>query len=100
MKVVCNGTARVQHKDTGVLYEIKSQELDWNEDGMGEGPMGAESQHRAVIEHPDLGEMTWTLGEYPVGVQDHRGTDVGEHKLVEDFTYHLEHEPESPDNWR
>jgi hypothetical protein len=35
---------------TGVVYEIKCKELDWDEDGMGEDPMGGESQHKAVLD--------------------------------------------------
>lgn len=99
MKVFCSGTARIQHKDTAIVYDIGCEELDWDENGMGEKPMGAESEHRAVLEHPDLGTIIWTLGEYPAGVEDYRETDIGEHKLIEDFNYHLEHEPEPPDNF-
>ena len=40
MKVFCNGTARIQHKETGIVYGIECEELDWDEQGMGEGPMG------------------------------------------------------------
>ena len=32
------------------MYEFKCEELDWDEDGMGEGPMGGESQHKAVLD--------------------------------------------------
>jgi hypothetical protein len=50
MKIFCSGKARIQHKVTGVVYEIECEELDWDEDGIGEGPMGVESQHKAVLE--------------------------------------------------
>ena len=99
MKILCSGKARIQHKVTGVVYEIECEELDWDEDGMGEGSMGVESQHKAVLEHPDLGTLIWTLGEYPVGAEDYRETDIGEHKLIENFNYHLEQEPEPPDGF-
>lgn len=99
MKVFCNGTARIQHKETGIVYGIECEELDWDEQGIGEGPMGGESQHKAALEHPHLGNLVWTLGEYPVGAEDYRKTDVGEHKLLENFNYHLEHEPEPPDSF-
>ena len=55
-----------------------------------------ESQHKAVLEHPDLGTIIWTLGEYPVGVPDYRETNPGEHTILQDFAYGLEHEPEPP----
>lgn len=95
MQISCTGNARIQHKETGELFDVSCEDLDWNEDGMGEGPMGVESQHKAVVEHPALGTIIWTLGEYPVGVEDYRNTDIGEHTLIEDLQYHLQHEPDT-----
>jgi hypothetical protein len=95
MKVSCTGMARIQHKETGEIFDIACEELDWDEQGMGEGSMGVESQHKAVVEHPELGTLIWTLGEYPVGAEDYRETNTGEHTLVEDLHYCLEHEPDS-----
>jgi hypothetical protein len=43
-----------------------------------------------------LGALNWSLWEYPVGVENYRETNVGEH---EDFDYGLEHEEPEPDNW-
>lgn len=99
MKVFCSGTARIKNRETGVIHQIRSEELDWDEQGIGEGPMGAESEHKAVLEHPDLGTLTWLLCEYPVGVQDDQKTDVGGHELIKDFDYYLAHEPEPPDSF-
>ncbi len=97
MKIFCTGTARIQHNHTGTIYEVESSELEWNEEGVGEGSMGSESEHRAMVEHPDLGPLVWTLGEYPGGIEDHRETNVGAHKLLNDVEYRLEHELEAPE---
>ena len=59
---------------------------------MGESSMGTEIQHKAVVEHSELGRLTWTLREYPIGVEDDRETDVGEHTLLDDVRYGLRHE--------
>jgi hypothetical protein len=94
MKVSCSGTARIQDSETGVTHHMGCEELDWDTNGSGEGPMGPETQYTAVFEHPDLGTLIWSLWEYPVGIQDNKKTDVGKHKLIEDFHYDLQHEPE------
>ncbi len=96
MTVHCAGTARIRHKQTGKVYEVRSEQLDWIEDGMGEGSMGAESQHKAILDHDELGTLTWTIGEYPVGAEDYRHSDVGDHTIIQDFHYHLKHDPEDP----
>lgn len=94
MTMFCTGTARIQHNHTGAIYEVESSELEWNEEGVGEGSMGSESEHRAVVEHAVLGPLVWTLGEYPTGIEDHRETNVGAHKLLSNVEYRLAHEPE------
>lgn len=98
MDVYCRGFSRVRHGKTGDIYDIESDELDWDAIGADERQMGPETRYEAVVEHPELGRLTWSLWEYPAGVENHNQTDVGEHELVEDFEYGLEHEPE-PDVW-
>lgn len=98
MHVYCNGTVRIRHKATGMVYEVERDELDWDAVGGDERQMGPEIHYEAVVEHPELGQLTWSLWEYPVGIQNHNQTDVGEHELIEDFDYRLEHEPE-PGVW-
>jgi hypothetical protein len=98
MNVHCRGIARIRHGKTGDIYEIESDELDWDAAGADERQMGLETRYEAVVEHPELGRLTWSLWEYPVGVENHNQTDVGEHRLVEDLEYGLEHEPEA-DVW-
>jgi hypothetical protein len=89
MQVYCNGSARIKHKATEAIYEIQSDELDWDQVGGDERQMGSEIQYEAAVEHPDLGVLLWSLWEYPLGVENYKKTNVGEHELIEDFDYGL-----------
>lgn len=98
MNIYCTGLARIRHKETGSLHEIESDELDWDTVGSEERQMGPEIHYEAALEHSELGQLTWSLWEYPGGIENHRQTDVGKHELIDDLDYGLEHEPE-PDIW-
>lgn len=99
MEVYCKGTARIRHNTTSQIYEVESDELHWGAvDGNGR-EMGAEIHYEATVEHPELGELTWGLWEYPVGVENYRETNVGPHEVVEDFDYGLDHAEPEPDQW-
>lgn len=97
MRVYCKGAAKIRHHLTREVHEINCAELSWDAVGGDEGQMGAEIHYEAVFEHPVLGDLTWSLWEYPEGVEDHHDTDVGEHELLEDFDYGLEHEAPAQD---
>ena len=56
--------------------------------------MGPEFHYEAVVEHEVLGILSWNLWEYPVGIQNYNGEEIGEHRLIQDFDYGLEHEEE------
>jgi hypothetical protein len=99
MEVYCRGIARIRHKDTGVIYDIESDELDWDQVGGDERQMGPALHYEAALDHPQLGELTWGLWEYPIGIENHHDTDAGGHEVVEDFDYGLEHEEPEPDEW-
>ena len=99
MEVYCSGIARIRHKATGKIHEIESDELDWDAVGGDERQMGPEIHYEAVLEHPQLGELTWGLWEYPVGIENYSSTDVGEHSIVEDLDYGLKHERPDPNEW-
>lgn len=99
MQVYCRGTARVRHAETGEIHEIDSEELDWDTVGSDERQMGPETHYEAMIEHSELGIVTWGLWEYPAGVENYQNTDAGKHEIVEDFDYGLEHEEPAPDDW-
>ncbi|PWR21206.1 hypothetical protein [Zavarzinia aquatilis] len=99
MEVYCRGIARIRHKDTGVIYDVESDELEWDQVGVDERQMVPELHYEAVLDHPQLGELTWGLWEYPIGIENHHDTDAGGHEVVEDFDYGLEHDEPEPDEW-
>ncbi|EXI84546.1 MAG: hypothetical protein AW11_03843 [Candidatus Accumulibacter regalis] len=98
MQIYCKGMARIRDRTTGLIYEIESHELDWDTVGGDERQMGPELHYEASIEHPELGMLTWSLWEYPQGVENCHQTNISNHELIEDFDYGLEHVPE-PDLW-
>ena len=77
MQVYCKGTARIRHHATGEIYEIESDELDWDAVGGDERQMGSEIHYEATVEHPELGKLTWGLWEYPLGIESHHETNAG-----------------------
>jgi len=99
MDVYCKGTARIRHQMTGEIFEIESDELDWDAVGGDERQMGLEIHYETTVEHPNLGKLTWGLWEYPVGIENHHETNAGPHEVVEDFDYGLEHGEPKDDEW-
>ena len=61
--------------------------------GSEERNMGLEVTYSAVLHHPELGQLVWSLWEYPVGVENYSETDVGPHKLLENIDFKLEFDP-------
>ncbi len=85
------GIAHIQHFDTGKIYEIygdfinfESKEIDDRDRGM-----GIEIEHTAIFYHEELGELIWTIWEYPVGETQKPIHSIGSHKLLEDFKFKL-----------
>ncbi len=99
MQVFCRGIAKIRHAESVGIHEINCEELDWDIACGDERQMGPETHYEATIEHPELGRVTWSLWEYPMGVENYRSTDVGKHEVVEDFDYGLEHEIPEPNDW-
>ncbi len=98
MRIVYNGTAIIEHVDTGQRYEIDPEEFDWDAGSGGDRSMGEEILHVGSLSHEILGDISHTISEYPLGMQNHETTDVGRHKVIKDFDIFLEHEPEYDEN--
>ncbi len=94
MLIYTRGSAVIEHGETSEVFEIDEDEFDWEPIGGDERSMGPETIYQALIDHEDLGELRWTMSEYPVGVEGPKTTDVGKHKLIVDVEFGLEHEPE------
>lgn len=94
MIVNCTGVAIIEDNLSGRWIEIQSDELDWEVAAVQNRSMGKETHYSASIEHEILGTLSWNLWEYPVGLQNHNSTEVGQSRIIKDFDYSLEHEDE------
>ncbi len=86
------GKARIQHADTGKIYEISSDKggliiLEFSRTRKEEV-----KKYSARIEHSELGKLNWEVWQDPVGILHHHETNVGTHKLLEDFNFGIEEE--------
>lgn len=98
MIIYARGTAIIEHYDSGEQFEINDNELDWESVGGDNRGMGPEAIYEALVEHEKLGDLRWTVSEYPVGAENFKETNVGRHRIIKDFDYGLEHEPEFDDD--
>lgn len=94
MPINVAGTAQIRHVDTGKVFTIEPDELEWETDDGDERQMGLELTHTAVVHHPELGQLTWHVWEYPVGVENDREVDVGRHGLLRNFGLGLTPDPD------
>jgi hypothetical protein len=62
--------------------------------GSHERGMGEEVHYQARFDHFALGRLSWSVWEYPVGIMNYKDTRAGDHKVVEDFDFGLEHDSE------
>lgn len=99
MEVYCRGTARIRHSVTGNIYEIECDELDWDAVSSDERQMGSEIHYEAMVDHTELGKLTWGLWEYPSGIENFHETNAGAHEVIKDFYYGLDHGEPDPDEW-
>ncbi|WP_155983389.1 hypothetical protein [Nitratireductor aquibiodomus] len=96
--IYARGTAIIEHRDSGEQFEIYDDELDWEPIGGDDSGMGSEEIYEALVEHDELGDLRWTISEYPAGVENFKETNVGVHRVVQDFEYGLEPEPDFHDS--
>lgn len=94
MEIYTNGTAKISHNNSGKIFDIESDELEWEAIGGEERGMGESTTYEAKIEHDDLGTLAWTLVEYPVGAENMQSTETNGHKLIKDFDFGLRHTPD------
>lgn len=97
--VFVKGKARIRHAESGEVYEIYADMLDFDSVAGEERGMGPETTHSAVVHHPQLGQLVWYLWEYPMGAENDRETDVGAHELLENFEYGLGADPLEDDDY-
>jgi hypothetical protein len=97
MTVHATGIAQIRHAETGTVYTILPDELVWYEVDSAERDMGPEVTHEAEIDHDELGQLLWRVWEYPLGMENDRETDIGPHRLVQNFNISLTSDIEPED---
>ena len=97
MIIYTRGTAKIEHSESKEIFEIYDDELEWEVAGGDERGMGQDTIYEAFVDHDDLGDLRWSISEYPAGAENFTDTNVGVHRIVSDFDYGLEHEPEFDD---
>ncbi len=88
------GKARIQHADTGVVYKIDKDSLDFDfdEDREREIRRGAQIEYNAIFDHPQLGRLTWTVVEASFDSIEHHDYNVQNHVLLKNFGFILSDE--------
>lgn len=86
------GTAVIQHRDSGETFAIPKEDLQWEDVARYERDMGAEVQWNARVYHPELGELEWSVSEYPEGaISGTPEADVNGHRLQTDFHFEIDY---------
>jgi hypothetical protein len=95
MHIEASGTAIFKIIETDELVHVRANELDWNNEGDGEGQMGDQTIHSAELQ---IGghSVAWKIYEYPIGVENYKETEYEKDalSLIQDIEYWLEHDPE------
>jgi len=89
MPVNAQGVATFRDVATGNVFEVNSQDLQWEREAIGsERQMGPEFQHTAEYEVIPGSTVTWSIWEYPQGAENQRITNVPDGlELIEDIDY-------------
>ncbi len=91
------GKARIQHADTGEVYEIDEALFDFENTSTDERKNGIEKTYTAELDHPELGNLTWEVWEYPAGIYNDNDYNIGKHILLKNFDFEIK--PETPDDY-
>lgn len=94
MAIKVEGRALVSNAADGTLHEIDADDLEWEVIGSDEKSMGPDVLHKASIDHPELGEISWVISEYPTEFVNHVTPEMNGNLLLEDFIFWYEHEPD------
>lgn len=85
MPLRVSGTAKFEHVESGNILNIQSEALSWEESG-DERSMGPEIEHSAEVDMGDGLNFSWSIWEYPEGIENYRETKAPEgFELLHDF---------------
>ena len=89
--VICTGIAKLKIPETGEIFEVSPDDLDWESDCSDpDREMGPELHHYAtIILESEQGnyqvEATWEVWEYPIGAIEITETEVEGGEIMQDF---------------
>ncbi|MEX5576773.1 hypothetical protein [Pseudophaeobacter sp. A-200-2] len=98
MRISTTGIAIVRHSETGELFEIEPDEINWEVVASEERDMGPDRLWSASISRDELGEIRWEMSEYPEGLLGDPVPYLRGHELVQKFSVGIEHEPDFDDD--
>ena len=98
MRISTTGSAIVRHSDTGELFKIEPDEMDWEVVASDERDMGADRLWSASTSRDELGDIRWEMSEYPEGFLGELVSYLNGHELVQNFSVEIEHEPDFDDD--
>ncbi len=84
------GKVAIQHGDTGVVYEIDGNDFEFEIDEKNQRKKGVETIYSAELDHPQLGNLTWKVWEYPINEIEKFYQNIGSHKLLGDIDFKKE----------
>jgi hypothetical protein len=93
------GIAKLTSEATEEVFEILPAALDWQDAGAYERGMGTEYLQSADVEFTDRDGQPvyceWTASEYPIGALNNVTHHTRNAKLVSDFSFSWEHQPDT-----
>ena len=98
MRIGTTGKAIVRHSETGELFEVEPDEIDWEVVASQERDMGPDRLWGASTSRDELGDLRWEMSEYPEGFLGELVADLNGHKLEQNFSVSIEHEPDFDDH--
>lgn len=94
MKISTIGVAIIRHSETGKLFEIEPDEIDWEVVASEERDMGPDRLWSASTSRDELGDIRWEMSEYPEGFLGELVPDLNGHELMQNFSVEIEHGPD------
>ncbi|MEM7729331.1 MAG: hypothetical protein AAF311_08650 [Pseudomonadota bacterium] len=93
--ITVSGRARLQIGDR--LIDVDPEELDESAGGGDDRGMGPEIHHLFTYTDDHSRQAEWTVSEYPMGALNNTTFHSSSFKVIEDFDFDLEHEPDEDD---
>lgn len=90
MTIQCVGIAKLKIPETGEVFEVRPDDLEWEVVEADERSMGAELHHCATFSfYSEQGEfeveVEWDVWEYPIGSIECTDVEARGCKLLQDF---------------